>query len=575
MAMLVSDGVLPSNEGRGYVLRRIIRRAVRRAFQLGMIEPITPSLVASVAEVLGQAYPVLVEQLDLIQSTVEREEGSFRRTLASGSIILEQELAGGSGVVSGETAFKLHDTHGFPIELTMEMAAEAGAEVDAAGFEKAMAVQRERARADARARRASAGEEAVYRQLLDSSGPTDFTGYTHAQDPSTVVAVLNGSEPGTAEIVLDRTPFYAESGGQVGDTGTITTETGRALVSDTQSVLPGLIVHRARIEGELFPGQDALAAIDVSRRDATRRNHTGTHLLHAALRQVLGDHVRQQGSMVGPDRLRFDFSHHEAVRPEEMTEVAQMVNSQVLGDDAVEVIETSKAEAEAMGALAFFGDKYGERVRVVRAGSRSTELCGGTHVSALGMIGPVTIVSEGSIGSNTRRLEAVTGAGSLALVEDRQRVLADASRLLRVEPEGVVEALERLLERQRQTDKELQRLRGASLDAQAAQLAAGAENGTVVARVDDLAPDELRELVQAIRHRGAEVAVVAGTPDGAKVAVAVASGGSIDAGATVKQLAALVGGGGGGSPELAVAGGRQVEKIDEMLAEARRSLLGR
>ena len=513
MAMLVSDGVLPSNEGRGYVLRRIIRRAVRRAFQLGMIEPITPSLVASVAEVLGQAYPVLVEQLDLIQSTVEREEGSFRRTLASGSIILEQELAGGSGVVSGETAFKLHDTHGFPIELTMEMAAEAGAEVDAAGFEKAMAVQRERARADARARRASAGEEAVYRQLLDSSGPTDFTGYTHAQDPSTVVAVLNGSEPGTAEIVLDRTPFYAESGGQVGDTGTITTETGRALVSDTQSVLPGLIVHRARIEGELFPGQDALAAIDVSRRDATRRNHTGTHLLHAALRQVLGDHVRQQGSMVGPDRLRFDFSHHEAVRPEEMTEVAQMVNSQVLGDDAVEVIETSKAEAEAMGALAFFGDKYGERVRVVRAGSRSTELCGGTHVSALGMIGPVTIVSEGSIGSNTRRLEAVTGAGSLALVEDRQRVLADASRLLRVEPEGVVEALERLLERQRQTDKELQRLRGASLDAQAAQLAAGAENGTVVARVDDLAPDELRELVQAepafadaasIRERGVQ-----------------------------------------------------------------------
>ena len=322
MAILVADGVLPSNDGRGYVLRRIIRRAVRRAFQLGVIEPLTPALVATVADVLGQAYPELVDQLDLIQATVEREEGSFRRTLASGSTILAEELARGTGKVSGEVAFRLHDTHGFPIELTMEMAAEAGAEVDSAGFEEAMAAQRERARADARARRASAGEEAVYRQLLDDSGPTLFTGYVHGQDPATVVAVMDGAEPGTAEIILDRTPFYAESGGQVGDTGVITTETGRALVRDTQSVLPGLIVHRAEIEGELFPGQDALAAIDVVRRDATRRNHTGTHLLHAALRQVLGDHVRQQGSNVAPHRLHFDFSHPQAVRPEELNEVA-------------------------------------------------------------------------------------------------------------------------------------------------------------------------------------------------------------------------------------------------------------
>ena len=572
MAMLVADGVLPSNEGRGYVLRRVIRRAVRRAFQLGVIEPVTPRLVDSAAAVLGQAHPDLVDDLDLIVATVEREEGSFRRTLASGSVILEEELALGHGRVSGEVAFRLHDTHGFPIELTMEMAAEAGAEVDAEGFEQAMAAQRERARSDARARRASAGEEAVYRELLDSSGPTVFTGYSHAQDPTTVVAVLDGSEPGTAEIILERTPFYAESGGQVGDTGTITTETGRAEVRDTQSVLPGLIVHRAKVEGELFAGQDALAAIDVGRRDATGRNHTGTHLLHAALRQVLGDHVRQQGSMVAPDRLRFDFSHHEGVRPEELTAVAQMVNAQVIGDDAVEVIETSKAEAEAMGALAFFGDKYGERVRVVRAGARSTELCGGTHVTALGMIGPVTIVSEGSIGSNTRRLEAVTGAGSLALVEERQHILADAARLLRVEPDGVVDALERLLERQRQADKELHSLRGASLDAEAAALVAGAQDGTVVARVDHRAPDELRDLAQAIRRRGPSVAVVGGTPDGVKVAVAVASGGSVDAGATVKELAAMVGGGGGGSPELAVAGGRDVSRIDDMLDEARRRL---
>ena len=573
MAMLVADGVMPSNDGRGYVLRRVIRRAVRRAFQLGVIEPITPGLVAAAAEVLGRAYPVLVDELDLIQATVEREEGGFRRTLASGSMILEQELDR-SKTVPGDVAFRLHDTHGFPIELTMEMAAEAGAEVDVEGFETAMAGQRERARADARARRAAAGEEAVYRELLDHGGPTVFTGYTHAQDPATVVAVMDGAD-GTAEIVLDRTPFYAESGGQVGDTGTITTETGRATVTDTQVALPGLIVHRARVEGELFPGQDALAAIDVVRRDGARRNHTGTHLLHAALRQVLGDHVRQQSSYVAPDRLRFDFSHPPGVRPEEMSEVARLVNAQVLGDEAVEIIETSKAEAEAMGALAFFGDKYGERVRVVRAGSRSTELCGGTHVNALGMIGPVTVLSESSIGSNTRRIEAVTGAGSLLVAEERQRELAEAAQLLRVEPGAVVDALERLLERQRQTEKELQRLRGASLDARAAELAAAAQDGVVVARVDDLSPDQLRDLAQAIRRHGPQVAVVAGTPDGAKVAVAVSSGGSVDAGVTVKELAALVGGGGGGSSELAVAGGRETAKIDEMLAEARRTLVGR
>jgi alanyl-tRNA synthetase len=573
MAMLVADGVMPSNDGRGYVLRRVIRRAVRRAFQLGVITPITPGLVASAAEVLGQAYPVLHDEIDLIQATVEREEGNFRRTLAAGSLILEQELSR-SKTVPGEVAFLLHDTHGFPIELTMEMAAEAGAEVEVGGFESAMAAQRERARADARARRAAAGEEAVYRQLLDSGGPTVFTGYAHGQDPATVVAVMDGAD-GTAEIVLDRTPFYAESGGQVGDTGTITTETGRATVTDTQVALPGLIVHRARVEGEMFPGQDALAAIDVVRRDGARRNHTGTHLLHAALRQVLGDHVRQQSSYVAPDRLRFDFSHPQAVRPEEMAEVARTVNGQVLGDEAVEIIETSKAEAEAMGALAFFGDKYGERVRVVRAGSRSTELCGGTHVNALGMIGPVTVLSESSIGSNTRRIEAVTGAGSLAVAEERQRELVEAAQLLRVEPGGVVEALERVLERQRQAEKELQRLRGASLDARAAELAGGARDGVVVERVDGLSADQLRDLAQAVRRHGPEVAVVAGTADGAKVAVAVASGGAVDAGTTVKELAAIVGGGGGGSAELAVAGGREVSKIDEMLAEARRTVAGR
>ncbi|HUO48350.1 MAG TPA: alanine--tRNA ligase [Acidimicrobiales bacterium] len=574
MAMLVADGVMPSNEGRGYVLRRIIRRAVRRAHQMGVTDTITPSLVDAVAGVLGQAYPALAGDLDLVRATVEREEGHFRRTLEAGSAILDEELAKGTGRVTGEVAFRLHDTHGFPIELTVEMAGEAGAEVDLPGFEAAMATQRQRAQADARARRAATGDEAVYRDLLDTSGPTLFTGYEHVDGPATVVAVLAGSEPGTAEVVLDRTPFYAESGGQVGDIGVITTETGKATVTDTQHVLPGLVVHRARVEGELFPGQEALAVIDAPRREAIRRNHTGTHLLHSALRLVLGDHVRQQGSHVAPDRLRFDFSHHEGVRPEELAAVAELANQDVLTDAAVEVLETSKAEAEALGALAFFGDKYGERVRVVRAGTHSTELCGGTHVGSLGMIGPITVVSEGSIGSNTRRVEAVTGAGSLALLGQRQRTIEEAARLLRVEPDGVIDALERLMERQRASDKELARLKAGALEETARRLADGAVDAVVVERVDGLGADQLRDLSQAVRRHGATTVVLAGSPDGAKAAVAVASS-ATDASVAVKELAAVVGGGGGGSAEVAVAGGKDPSKLDDLLAEARRRFGGR
>jgi len=573
MAMVVADGVMPSNEGRGYVLRRVIRRAARRAFQLGVLELVTPRLVAAVADVLGDAYPVLANELDRIQETVEREEGTFRRTLEAGSVILEEALRDGTGRVPGDVAFRLHDTHGFPIELTMEMAAEAGVEVDTEGFEREMAAQRDLARADARRRREALGEDTVYRDLLAQSGPTRFTGYEHYEEPTTVVAVLTGALPGTAEIVLDRTPFYAESGGQVGDTGVITTETGRARVLDTQVAVPGLIVHRATVEGELFPGQDALAVIDAGRRESTRRHHTGTHLLHSALRQVLGDHVRQQGSNVAPDRLRFDFSHPQALRREELAEVALAANADVLTDAPVQTIETSKSEAEALGALAFFDDKYGERVRVVRAGAHSLEFCGGTHVDALGMIGPITVVSEGSIGSNTRRIEAVTGSGSLALLDESRRALDDVAHMLKVEPNAVVDALQKVLDRQRRADKELQRLRGARIEEEAARLAQAASGGVVVHRQDGLVADQLRDLAHAIRRHGVRVVVVAGSPDGSKVGVAVASAdAAVDAGVTAKELAQLVGGGGGGSAELAVAGGSDPTKIDDVLAEARRRL---
>ncbi|HVB93783.1 MAG TPA: alanine--tRNA ligase [Acidimicrobiales bacterium] len=588
MSMLVADGVLPANEGRGYVLRRIIRRAVRRGRQLGVDETFTPRLVNAAIGTLSEAYAVLAETQRLITDVVAREEEGFLRTLATGSAILEEQLAAGEVTLRGDVAFKLHDTYGFPVELTMEIAEEAGVAVDLAGFEAAMDAQRAQARAAARSGKTAAGQSA-YRSILDNDGRTQFIGqYPDSYSaPSRVIAVLSDPDPdrpGQAEIFLDRTPFYAESGGQVGDTGSIITETGTALVYDTVYALPGLIAHRARIDGEVFAGQDALATIDAPRRDALRRNHTGTHLLHAALRNVLGDHVHQQGSLVAPDRLRFDFSHPGGVAPEELSAVTAMANADVLTDADVEVMETTRAEAESMGALAFFGDKYGDRVRVVRAGAHSIELCGGTHVGALGMIGPITVVSESSIGSNTRRIEAVTGAGAFDRIVAREGLLTEAATLLRTEPENVPETIARLLERQRTAEKALERLKSQQLQSDAASLVGEATDGVVVARRDGLTPDELRDLAQSARKAGGLRAVVlGGSPDGVKAAVAVAvdrraegtkAGMEAHAGNLVKRIGPFLGGGGGGSPEVAVAGGRDPAGIDNALDEARKALAG-
>ncbi len=584
MAMLVADGVLPSNEGRGYVLRRVIRRAVRRARQLGVTEPCTERLVDAAVGVLGAAHPDLAEQHRLVSDVVAREEEGFLRTLATGSAILEEVLASGGATVPGEVAFRLHDTYGFPVELTVEIAEEVGSTVDLEGFEEAMERQRAQARAAARAGRAAAGDE-TYRSVLDTEGRTVFVGQSPDgyAAPARVVAVLVDNDPdraGQVEVFLDRTPFYAESGGQMGDIGTIVTETGTALVYDTVSALPGLTSHRATVNGEIFAGQDALATIDGPRRDALRRNHTGTHLLHAALRTVLGDQVRQQGSLVAPDRLRFDFSHHGAVAPEELAAVASLANADVLSDAPVTVEETTRAEAESMGALAFFGDKYGERVRVVRAGPHSVELCGGTHVGALGMIGPITIVSEASIGSNTRRIEAVTGTGALERMAGREQLLAEAAALLRTDPEHVGEAIERLLERQKAAERALDEASSRELRAEAGSLAAEAVDGSVVARRDGLTPDQLRDLAQDVRARGGlRVVVLGGSPDGVKASVVVVAdrvdghgpaGGQLHAGELVKQIAPLLGGGGGGSPEVAVAGGKDASGVERALDEARR-----
>ncbi len=571
MTMLVADGVLPSNEGRGYVLRRIIRRAVLAARRSGSEARMTAALVDATVEKMGGAYPVLVKDRELIVEVLEREEASFARTLRTGLSLLErasQEVnAAGSTIFPGDVAFRLHDTHGFPIELTDEIVGEAGQRVARDDFDAAMSEQRARARANAKTLRLA--DDAQYKALIDQFGATEFVGrdVSRYSVETTIVAVLAG-ENGVSELFIDSTPFYAESGGQVGDVGTIVTESGRFEVTDTQSVAGGLVAHRGRLTGELVAGQVAVATIDGERREATRRNHTATHLLHAGLRRVLGDHVRQQGSYVGPDRLRFDFSHAQGLRVEEAGEILTMVNTDVVTNATVDTIQTTKREAETMGAVAFFGDKYGERVRVVRAGTHSLEFCGGTHVDRLGDIGQIQLVSESSIGANTRRIEAVSGLGAFQRASEIERTLNAVASILKTSLDDVVPAMERVVERQRDVERELASLRQSQLARFADELHAESPGDLVVARVDGFGGEQLRTLAQDLQRRGRRAAIVVGEHDG-KVAIAVASDESLDAAATVKSLAQLVGGGGGGSARVALAGGRNPEGIDAVLVAAK------
>ncbi len=570
MTMLVADGVLPSNEGRGYVLRRIVRRAILAARRSGSDASLVAPLVDATIEKMGGAYPVLGRDRDLIVEVLEREEAGFARTLRTGMSLLDEarrDLAAlGATSIPGDVAFRLHDTHGFPVELTAEIAAESGLEVDRAGFDRAMAAQRERARASAKTLRVA--DDAQYRELVDRYGVTAFLGrdLSHYSIETSVVALLSADD-GTTELFLEETPFYAESGGQVGDRGTVVTETGRFVVEDTQSVAGGLIAHRGRVSGEVLPGQVAVATIDPERRESTRRNHTATHLLHAGLRTVLGDHVRQQGSWVGPEWLRFDFAHGTGLAPEEVSAVLDMVNADIVANSAVDTIETSKREAEAMGAVAFFGDKYGERVRVVRAGPHSLEFCGGTHVDRLGDIGQIQLVSEGSIGANTRRLEAVSGLGAAKRTAELERAVSAVASALKTSQEDILGALERVLTRQRDLEREIGALRQARLGALADELSRGDE-AVVVARVDGVAGEQLRSLARDVQARGRRRVVLVGAHEG-KVALAVATADGDDAVALVRELAPLVGGGGGGSSRLALAGGRDLEGIDRVVAAAR------
>lgn len=573
--MLVNDGVFPSNENRGYVLRRILRRAIRHAYLLGTEKLVMPGLAQTAIGIMGNAYPNLHHNADFILGVITKEEERFRHTLKNGLGILESDLASGQKVLSGKSTFLLHDTYGFPLELTQEIAQERGVELDIAGFEKEMAGQRQRAKDAHKTGRSDVDRVSDYREIIEQTGTTEFVGYTHDDAEATVVAVIEGDD-GVLEIFLDRTPFYAESGGQVGDIGQIKSADALVRIVDTTFALPGLRRHIAvRENGMVEVGQSVTASIDVDARLATRRNHTATHILHWALREVLGDHVKQAGSMVSPDRLRFDFSHYDALSNDEIRQIEVLANQEVLLNTSVSAIETNKEEALAAGAIAFFGDKYGDLVRVLRAGS-STELCGGTHVRATGDIGAIKVVSEGSIGSNLRRIEAVTGQQTIAYVQRADTMADQVAELVGGRREDITAGVERRLDEMKSIQDELKSLRSKLNASKAIEFANKAVDGVVVCRVDGISASDLRELGVAIRQQpNVLVVVLGGIADtgGVSLVAAIGAGIKMTAQEIIKDAAKKVGGGGGGKGDVATAGGKNIEAIDQALEIARQNAM--
>jgi alanyl-tRNA synthetase len=566
-SMLVSDGVFPSNEARGYVLRRILRRAVRHAYLLGVETPVMAGMVDAVVNIMGPDYPDLVENHSFIRDVIDREEVRFRETLRTGQAILDEQLDSldEGAALSGDTAFLLHDTYGFPLEVTQEITAERGVEVDVDAFRVAMADQQKRAK-DAR-KVAAVGDTGSLSALVEVNGETVFTGRDEVSTEATVL--FNDG----AVLVLDRTPFYAESGGQIGDTGTIRTDTGEATIDDTRYGVPGLVVHEvSATSGEISVGQTATAVIDEGRRSAIRRNHTATHLLHWALREVVGDHVKQQGSWVGPGRLRFDFSHYEAVTADQIAKVEDLVNGEVISNPTCRHFETTMDEAQKLGAIAFFGDKYGDVVRVLEAGPNSTELCGGTHVRALGDIGALRVVSESSIGSNIRRIEAVTGMATIELMRSIDATTSAAARSLSVQPDELADGIERLQAEAKALRSEVAQLKQQMAVGQAPALAGDAVNGVVVARVVGVDRNGLRDLAVSVRDQEGVHAVVLGAEldgGGVALAAAVTAESQHNAGVLIEDAKKTVGGGGKAADDLAVAGGKDVAALDDALDQAR------
>jgi alanyl-tRNA synthetase len=582
MTFLISDGVFPSNEDRGYVLRRIMRRAIRFAYLLGVTELVTPPLTKAVVEIMGTDYPELQATAELVANVVTREETQFRRTLAKGLGILGDKLEGlpEGSELGGSVAFLLHDTYGFPYEVTAEVAAERGYTVDRAGFDADMDAQRKRAK-DARGDAIASADVEAVQALLETKGLTEFVGRDELEDVDAEIVLVTQMGTAGASVFLDRSPFYAESGGQVGDTGLLTSidaggnVAGEAVVTDTVYGLPGIHRHKVEVtQGTFEPGMKVKATIHSARRAAVARNHTGTHLLHWALRTRLGDHVQQQGSLVAPDRLRFDFSHFDPLSKADIEFIEDLANAAVLSNEATNHPEVTKAEAEEMGAIAFFGDKYGELVRILQAGP-SLEFCGGTHVKALGDIGPIKIVSEGSIGSNIRRIEAITGTGPIALLRAEQNETAELAESMGVPRAELGTAIAKRLVELDQANNEIKSLRAQVAAGKASELISQAVDRKIVLQIDGLDRDAMKSLVVATRDaEGIDVAVIGGVPDGggAALVAAVSADAGIDASDLIAAGAKSIQGGGGKGKDLAMAGGRNGDGVPDALDAARRLL---
>ena len=584
-AFLIADGVMPANDGRGYVLRRIMRRAIRYGVKLGFEDPFLFATAAEVIERFGEPYPGLRERAQFIHEVVLGEEERFSRTLERGTRLLTRALEGlkAGGSLDGEVVFELKDTYGFPVDLTRLMASEGGFTIDEARFEALEAEQKARGRANWK----GSGQEAVaglWYEIADGQGQTRFTGYDRVEDVSTVVALVrvDGEEIEQVEalkagqrgiVVVDRTPFYAESGGQVGDTGALRKADAAFEVADTTKA-SGLFLHHGAVEaGAIGVGDTLQACADGARRDHTRRNHTATHLAHAALREVLGDHVQQKGSLVGPGRLRFDFAHHRPMTAEEIARVEDIVNGEILKDAPVNTDLKELEAARASGAMALFGEKYDDVVRVVTVPGFSIELCGGTHVGATGQIGAFTITSEGGVAAGVRRIEAQTGVGALAHARQIAGQLESIAGLLKTSAAGVVEAVARLQDERKALLAELDAVRREAATAAAGDMLSGVREIGGIKVIAAEFEGDLREQSDRLRDKLGSSLVVLVSRRGPKVQIVVAAskdvaGVRINAGEVLRELAPIVGGRGGGRPDLAQGGGTDADAVPAMLERA-------
>ncbi|MCK4536768.1 MAG: alanine--tRNA ligase [Desulfuromonadales bacterium] len=585
-AYLIADGVLPSNEGRGYVLRRIMRRAMRHAKMLGFKDPVLHKTSTFVLESMATAYPEEAGRKQFVAKIVKNEEERFMHTLDKGLRILNDEVdqlkKSGAKVIPGPVLFKLYDTYGFPSDLTGDIVEAEGFTIDEAGFEQCMEEQRKKAREHWK----GSGEEAIsgiYRQLIEQGFKSIFCGYDQLTDTSQVTAIIHDGEQVSqakvgeqVEIVTGSTPFYGESGGQVGDLGELTGTEGKMTVTDTRKPLPGLTVHVGKItEGVLQIGQKVDLAVDGTARQATALNHTATHILHAVLVEVLGDHVKQAGSMVAPNRLRFDFNHFSAVTPQELRRIETEVNRHIRENAAVDTEEMEHEQAIAAGATALFGEKYGEHVRVVNLGEFSMELCGGTHTSAAGDIGLFKIVQEAGIAAGVRRIEAVTGAGALALVQQQEDAINRMAGVVKSDRSQLENRLNRMVERQKELERELATLESRLKAEQADDILSQTQEiegvKLLAAQVESADGKGLRDMADKLRDKLGSGVVAIGCPYEGKVNLLVAVTkdltGRLHAGKLVAALAAEVGGRGGGRPDLAQAGGAQPEKLEAALAK--------